>query len=98
MENSPSNKVLKIKTIFGGKHVNFAPDVLHQSVLIRPVALTGQKKFTTPDPRPTLEDEIAVGWHPLPPRGKSLYDAFAWNSMIIRNSPAERGKRQGVRP
>ena len=65
MENSPSNKVLKIKTIFGGKHVNFAPDVLHHSVLIRPVALTGQKKFTTPDPRAALEVELTLGWYPL---------------------------------
>ena len=34
------------------------------------VALTGQFTFTPTKPRAALEDELALGWYPLPPRGK----------------------------
>lgn len=62
---------MKIEIIFGGKSVNFSPDVLHRSLVITSVALTGQKKFTTANPRAALEDELAAGLVSAAPTGQT---------------------------
>ena len=82
-ENSQSNNVLKIKTIFGGKHVNFAQVVRFQSVLTWSVALTGQKNLTRANPRAALEDELAAGLVSAAPTGQIR------RRLLKKNSVAE---------
>ena len=82
-ENRLSNNVMKIEIIFGGKSVNFSPDVLRRSRFITSVALTGQKNLTRANPRAALEDELAAGLVSAAPTGQIR------RRLLKKNSVAE---------